>query len=175
MSDKNGYHNFLSQPTLSLSGEIGGWGRNAPSNGWGPLVENVQMGNIAGGLEQLSGVDPALQEQALRARIGMDEAATANFNRQNQPLTGWAKGAQTFGNISQGLTGLGSIYLGYQAMKQQKKAFEFNKGVVNTNLNNSIMDYNRRLGDTLANRALNNGQGQGWVSDQLAKYSAKRS
>ena len=59
-------------------------------------------------------------------------------------------------------------------MKQQKKAFEFNKGVTNTNLNNSISDYNRRLNDTLTNRSLNNGGGQSYISDQLAKYSAKR-
>jgi len=69
---------------------------------------------------------------------------------------------------------LANIYLGYQGMKQQKKAFEFNKNVVNTNLGNSISDYNRRLNDTLQNRALNNGQGSGWVSQQLAQYSAKR-
>ena len=167
--------NWRLNENSSLFGQMNAWGAPVPTYNTGYNSGFDQMGNIAGGSEQLSGVDPALQEQALRARIGMDEAATANFNRQNQPLTGWAKGAQTFGNISQGLTGLGSIYLGYQAMKQQKKAFEFNKGVMNTNLNNSIMDYNRRLGDTLANRALNNGQGEGWVSSQLAKYSAKRS
>ena len=116
-------------------------------------------------------------------------AGTEAFNRQPgfqqqqldiarmaaQPQSKWATGAQTFGQVAQGLAGLGNIYLGYQAMKQQKKAFEFNKGVTNTNLNNSIMDYNRRLNDTLANRALNNGQGSGWVSEQLSKYSAKRS
>jgi len=123
----------------------------------------------------LEGVDPALQNEVLRSQLGVNEASIANLNRQNQPLSGWAKGAQTFGTVAQGLSGLANIYLGYQAMKQQKRAFEFNKGVMNTNLNNSIMDYNRRLNDTLANRALNNGQGQGWVSEQLAKYSAKRS
>ena len=157
----------------SLYGQMNAWGTPAPATGYNSGFD--EMGNIAGGLEQLSGVDPALQNQVLRSQLGLNEASMANFNRQNQPLTGWAKGAQTFGSIAQGLSGLGQIYLGYQAMKQQKKAFEFNKGVTNTNLNNSIMDYNRRLNDTLANRALNNGQGSGWVSEQLAKYSAKRS
>lgn len=97
------------------------------------------------------------------------------MKQQNQPPSKWATGAQTFGSVAQGLAGLGNIYLGLQGMKQQKKAFEFNKGVINTNLGNAITDYNRRLGDTLANRALNNGQGQGWVSSQLQKYSATRS
>lgn len=157
----------------SLFGQMNAWNTPAYATGYDSGFD--QMGNIADGLEQLSGVDPALQNQVLRSELGVNEASMANLNRQNQPLTGWAKGAQTFGTVAQGLAGLGQIYLGYQAMKQQKKAFEFNKGVTNTNLNNSIMDYNRRLNDTLANRALNNGQGSGWVSEQLAKYSAKRS
>lgn len=95
-------------------------------------------------------------------------------NSAPQKVSPWVTGAQTFGSVAQGLAGLGSMYLGYQQMKQQKKAFEFNKNVVNTNLGNSISDYNRRLNDTLQNRALNNGQGSGWVSQQLAQYSAKR-
>lgn len=91
------------------------------------------------------------------------------------PLSGFQQGVQTFGTITQGLASLANIYMGMKGLKQQKEAFNFNKGVVNTNLGNAITDYNRRLGDTLANRALNNGQGQGWVSQQLAQYQAKRS
>lgn len=113
--------------------------------------------------------------EAFNRQPGFEQQKLDIMRQANQPQSKWATGAQTFGSIAQGLSGLGQIYLGYQAMKQQKKAFEFNKGVTNTNLNNSIMDYNRRLNDTLANRALNNGQGQGWVSSELAKYSAKRS
>ena len=117
----------------------------------------------------------ALSMKSLEEQIAANQATRASAERANQPLTGFAKGAQTFGTISQGLASLGSIYLGLQGMKQQKKAFEFNKGVTNTNLNNSINDYNRRLNDTLTNRSLNNGGGQGYISEQLAKYSAKRS
>ncbi len=152
-------------------------------NGYGSNPGGEMPGYLSSGLAGLGGgevpgmggVDPALQNRVLEAQLANYNASSANLNRQNQPLTGWAKGVQTFGTVAEGLSGLGQIYLGYQAMKQQKKAFEFNKGVMNTNLNNSIMDYNRRLNDTLANRALNNGQGSGWVSEQLAKYSAKRS
>jgi len=93
----------------------------------------------------------------------------------NAQPSAWQTGAQTFGTVAQGLGSLSNIYLGLKGLKLQKDAFKFNKGVTNTNLNNSITDYNRRLSDTLANRALNNGQGSGWVSEQLAKYSAKRS
>lgn len=105
---------------------------------------------------------------------GLEQQKLDIMRQQMQPPSPWVTGAQTFGTVAQGLAGLANIYLGYQGMKQQKKAFEFNKNVVNTNLGNSISDYNRRLNDTLQNRALNNGQGSGWVSQQLAQYSAKR-
>lgn len=146
-------------------------------NAWGAPAFNTGYDQMGGGMamtEQLQGIDPALQNRMVGAQLGNFEASTANLNRQNQPLTGWAKGAQTFGTVAQGLAGLGSMYLGYKGMKEQKKMNKFNMGITNTNMNNSIMDYNRRLADTLGNRALNNGQGQGWVSDQLSKYSAKR-
>ena len=154
------------------------WGAFSPTNpfsGYQPLSQGFGIwgqGMLPGG----GGLDiNAQMARNLDAQYNQSLAETELAKRSGQPLTGFAKGAQTFGSIAQGLQGLGSIYLGLQSMKQQKKAFEFNKGVTNTNLNNSIMDYNRRLSDTLTNRSLNNGQGQGWVSDQLAKYSAKRS
>ena len=115
-------------------------------------------------------------DQPMAATSGLDtNALLAMLTKRSEPLTGFAKHANTFGTIADGLAGLGGMYLGYQNMKQQKKAFEFNKGVTNTNLNNSIMDYNRRLEGTLQNRALNNGQGAGWVSSELARFSARRS
>jgi hypothetical protein len=92
-----------------------------------------------------------------------------------KPASKWATGTQAFGSVAQGLAGLGSIYLGLQGMKEQKKMNKFNMGMANTNMNNSILDYNRRLEGTLQNRALNNGGGQGYVSEQLARYSARRS
>lgn len=116
--------------------------------------------------------------QPAASSVSPDMAAFLDFEQQKlaaaQP-TGWQSGMQTFGSVANGLANLAGAYTAWQNMKLQKDAFKFNKGVTNTNLNNSIMDYNRRLGDILANRALNNGQGQGWISEQLAKYSAKRS
>lgn len=163
MTDK---YNFLQSPSFSLSGQLNALNGQSPE-GFDPMWGMGQS-------QQFEGIDPALQNQALRTQIKVGDATAAAQDRLNQPLTGWAKGAQTFGTVAEGLAGLANIYLGYQGMKQQKKAFEFNKNVVNTNLGNSISDYNRRLNDTLQNRALNNGQGSGWVSQQLAQYSAKR-
>jgi hypothetical protein len=116
-----------------------------------------------------------LRMEEIQSKMGLDERMGAAYDRMGQAPSKWATGAQTFGSIAQGLSGLGNIYLGLQGLKQQKKAFEFNKGVVNTNLNNSISDYNRRLNDTLQNRALNNGGGQAYVSQQMSQWQAKRS
>ena len=111
----------------------------------------------------------------LKAMPDQQAALTAALEKANQPQSPWVTGTQAFGNVAQGLSGLASIWLGLKGLKQQKEVFNFNKEMANTNMDNSIRDYNRRLSDTLANRALNNGQGQGWVSQQLAQYSAKRS
>ena len=144
------------------------------SGALGSIFGGQSMGGDVSGIESLSYLDQ-LRAQEIQSQMGMNDKMGLAYDRMGQPPSKWATGAQTFGSIAQGIAGLGNIYLGLQGMKQQKKAFEFNKGVVNTNLNNSISDYNRRLGDTLTNRALNNGQSQGWVSSELAKYSAKRS
>lgn len=125
-------------------------------------------------VEGLKGMD-LMGALASMAQIQAMTDQTAAIREANKPLTGWQAGVQNFGAVAQGLGSLYGIYGGLKAMKHQKEVFKYNKGVMDTNLNNSITDYNRRLTDTLSNRALNNGQGQGWVSDQLSKYSAKRS
>ena len=139
---------------------------------WGQGMGGPQNGAAPMSMEDLyyqAGADN------FRAQPGLKQQELDIARQAAAPPSKWATGAQTFGSVAQGLAGLGSMYLGYQNMKMQKEAFKFNKGVTNTNLNNSIMDYNRRLGDTLANRALNNGQGNSWAAGELAKYSAKRS
>ena len=143
--------------TLGLSGALGAIG--APAGGGMSMEDQYYQ----------AGIDN------FRAQPGIEQQRLDIARQAAAPPSAWATGAQTFGSVAQGLAGLGNIYLGFQGLKQQKEAFKFNKGVTNTNLNNSIMDYNRRLGDTLTNRSLNNGKGDGWVSSELAKYSAKRS
>lgn len=178
MSTHGQSYNFLGAP----SSQMGGWGgTNSSNDGWGGLASmgagggmpdwNAQMQTMLaqGDIQGALAIQNRMDSQSNNADI------LGKLDGMNQKPSPWATGAQTFGQIAQGLGSLGSMYLGYQQMKGQKKAFEFNKGVMNTNLSNSIADYNRRLGDTLSNRALNNGQGQGWVSSELAKHSAKRS
>ena len=141
-------------------------------------VGGIDFGSM-GSWGQPPGVTEEMLRQAqydnLMAQPGLRQRELDILEQSNQKPSAWTTGAQTFGNIAQGLSGLASIWLGLKGLKHQKEAFKFNKEMANTNMDNSIRDYNRRLSDTLANRALNNGQGQGWVSQQLAQYSAKRS
>ena len=164
------------------------WGKIAPPQlggspqiGNGILSQNDWLARVMGSTD-LNALAPEL-----RAQLGMGYSMYENQAQQNldsnalaretlaaSQLSPFQKGAQTFGTIAQGIGSLYGIYAGLQGMKEQKRNNAFQRGVVNTNLNNSISDYNRRLTDTLTNRSLNNGQGQGWVSSQLDKYQAKR-
>lgn len=163
-------YNFGGVPTFDAMAQ---WGAPSGAGGgaggtvdWNAQIETLLAnGDVAG----------AAEVQGMLDTKGYNAETLSAVRNANTPPSKWATGAQTFGSVAQGLAGLGNIYLGLQGMKQQKKAFEFNKGVTNTNLNNSINDYNRRLNDTLTNRSLNNGGGQSYISDQLSKYSAKRS
>lgn len=162
----------MSDPFFALAGQ-------SSNPGISDMLAGLFTGTNTGGGGGGGGFDAnsllELQGDELRSRMQLNAAQADAFGRMGQPPSKWATGAETFGSIAKGLAGLGSIYMGLQAMKQQKKEFEFNKGVVNTNLNNSITDYNRRLHDTLTNRSLNNGQGDAYVSSQMAQWQAKRS
>lgn len=158
--------------------DYGQFAPQQPGFGYQPLSQsfgNWGGGASIGGIDLSAIADPAMRAQLQIQQEGLGYQKQLAANSVPVAPSKWATAGQTFGSVAQGLAGLGSIYLGLQGMKQQKKAFEFNKGVTNTNLNNSISDYNRRLNDTLTNRSLNNGGGQGYISEQLAKYSAKRS
>lgn len=143
----------------------------SPSVGsMGTDLESIRAGLAANG--DWRGLLDFENYQEQKKQFGLQSEA---LGKLNQKPSAWATGTQAFGNVAQGLAGLGSIYLGMQGMKEQKKMNKFNMGMANTNMNNSILDYNRRLEGTLQNRALNNGGGQGYVSEQLARYSARRS
>ena len=67
----------------------------------------------------------------------------------------------------QGLSSLAGIWAANKGLKQAKEQFEFQKGVTNTNLNNSIKSYNTALDDRINARA----EQQGNMSqEQVADY-----
>ena len=171
----SGYYNpaapFSYTNAPSLMDQMSQWGYQ-PNNAYGMS----QMGTNLMGMTPEQAAALNLGERSLQMTsdyqnksLAMDQARL-----DAAKLTPFQQGVQTFGTAMQGVGSLYGIYAGLQNMKQQKAMFNFQKGVANTNINNSISDYNRRLGDTLANRSLNNGQGQSWVDSQLSKYSAKR-
>ena len=57
-----------------------------------------------------------------------------------------------------GLSSLGNMYAAFNANKLANKQFEFQKGVTETNLANSIQSYNTKLTDRAAARAIMTGQ-----------------
>ena len=66
----------------------------------------------------------------------------------------------------QGLNSLAGIWAANKGLKQAKEQFEFQKGVTNTNLNNSIKSYNTALDDRINARAAQQGNmSQAQVAD----------
>ena len=150
-------------------GDVPGYQARAISPYLANWDSRMYGGDPYGGMLQHYGADLDFRKAAHADNMRMAQAQL-----DAGKLSPFQQGVQTFGTIAQGLQGLGSMYLGWQSMKEQKRNNAFQRDVMNTNINNSISDYNRRLTDTLNNRALNNGGGDGWVSSQLEKYQAKR-
>ena len=163
-----------------------------PTSNWGMFSPNpslYQMGTSPIGSSMMNwnpahfvpNADPAAAQMEFLNRQfgyqqGQDKIRNDLLQKQVDAMTptGFQRGASMFGNIAQGVGSLANVYMGLKSLSQAKKEFNFNKEVANANLNNSITDYNRRLTDTLSNRALNNGQGQSWVSDQVSQFGARR-
>jgi len=81
------------------------------------------------------------------------------------------------GGLGQALASFGGIYSSLKGLKQAQRAFDFNKGVINTNLENSITDHNRRLNDLASSRAAYYGkQGdekQAFINDYTGRWEAR--
>lgn len=91
-----------------------------------------------------------------------------------QQQTPFQQGVGTFGNVMQGIGSMANIYMGLQGMREQKRNNSLQREVLNTNLNNSISDYNRRLEDRLRSRAVAHGNDDSWVQSELERHSARR-
>ncbi len=103
--------------------------------------------------------------------------AAMQLNREAleaQKQTPFQQGIGTFGNVMQGVGSLANIYMGLQSMREQKRNNSLQREMLNTNLNNSIADYNRRLEDRLRSRAVAHGNDDSWVQSELARHSARR-
>jgi len=81
-----------------------------------------------------------------------------------------------WGNLNTGLQALGTlggVYSTLRGLNQARDAFNFNKGIVNTHLANSIGDFNRRLEDVAQSRAAYHGMGQDYVDGYVDRHRAR--
>lgn len=98
-----------------------------------------------------------------------DEKNSALTKLNEQKLLENNKFGMNIPSLELGLKGLGSIagiWAANKGLKQAKEQFEFQKGVTNTNLNNSIKSYNTALDDRINARAAQQGNmSQAQVAD----------
>lgn len=145
----------------------------------GPPTYAQDLQNLSSQL--MGGMDPN-QVSVFAALRDMQQRqsnydANMQLNRQAlaaQQQTPFQQGVGTFGNVMQGVGSLANIYMGLQGMREQKRNNSLQREVLNTNLNNSIADYNRRLEDRLRSRAVAHGNDDSWVQSELERHSAKR-
>jgi len=72
-----------------------------------------------------------------------------------------------------GLGAIGNIMSAFNAQKLAKKQFEYQKGITDTNLANSIQSYNTTLADRARARGAMEGQSQAQVDQYVAQNSLR--
>lgn len=72
-----------------------------------------------------------------------------------------------------GLGAIGNIMSAFNAQKLAKKQFEYQKGITDTNLANSIQSYNTTLADRARARGAMEGQSQGQIDQYVAQNSLR--
>ena len=156
-----------------------GYTYNSPLD-MGPPTLSQDLQNLTSQL--MSGQMDPNQMGVLAALKNMQQQQSnfdANMQLNKQALaaqqqTPFQQGMQTFGSVMQGIGSMANIYMGLQGMREQKRNNSLQREVLNTNLNNSITDYNRRLEGILSARAVAHGNDDSWVQSQLERHSARR-
>lgn len=135
------------------------------------MASQVKFGQMDPGQANVLAMLQSMQQQQSNfdANLQLNKQAVAA-----QQQTPFQQGVGTFGNIMQGIGSMANIYMGLQGMREQKRNNSLQREVLNTNLNNSITDYNRRLEGILSSRAVAHGNDDSWVQSQLERHSARR-
>lgn len=72
------------------------------------------------------------------------------------------------GQLALGAIGtIGNLWMAWNAQKMAQKQFEYQKGITDTNLTNSIKSYNTSLIDRITSRAAMQGEDQSYINDYL--------
>lgn len=83
-----------------------------------------------------------------------------------KPAGGLGLNMDTAGLALSGLGTIGNLWAAFQSQKLAKEQFKYTKGVTETNLTNSIKNYNTQLTDRANNRAIVEGR----TPDQTKAY-----
>lgn len=137
--------------------DIGYMPNTGAMNPAGAYMQNMQMpqtqGIIAPG-QNLAGIQaPAMPQTTAGTGLG--------FNL--------GTGQLVLGSIGT----LGNLWAAFQAQKLAKEQFEFQKGVMNTNLANQIQSYNTSLSDRIVARGYMQGDSQETVDKYIADNSLR--
>lgn len=84
----------------------------------------------------------------------------------------WLSNGQNLGALTQGISALGSAYLGFQQLQQAKQALGFQKEAFQANLRNSTQAYNTSLEDRIRGRSAN--PNESTVQSYLARHSLQK-
>lgn len=88
--------------------------------------------------------------------------------------SGFGMNLGTLGTGIQGLTALSGLLQGNKALGLAKDQFKFQKGVTNTNLNNSIKSYNTALEDRLNARGAVQGDDAATTAERIDRNRLSR-
>lgn len=161
---------------------------------WGNALDTAIANQLRSqGITPAQYVDAMYQQQGLSASDSQEAIANlannmsnpSNFYGQNGTIDNFrtigqqntgaftnSDGTFNWNNIGSAVSGglnlgLGAInaYAGWQNMKTAKDAFNFNKQLATTNLNNSIKSYNTKLGDVARTRSIMETGSDGAYSD----------
>lgn len=116
-----------------------------------------------GPLDPLGGIDVGT--------VNVPQFAIGQNGFGGNGLDFWGKADIALG----GLQTLGGLFLGLKQLSQAKKQFNFTKDVTETNLANSIKQYNTALADQRRSRAFTEGRSQASADAEVAKYRLSRS
>ena len=129
---------------------------------------------------------PAMKTDMWGATGGFTPPAAESFNFGAQGQQGampapqgfmgkagsWLSNGQNLGALTQGISALGSAWLGFQQLKQQNAALGFQKQAFQANLRNSTQAYNTSLEDRIRGRSAN--PDEGTVQSYLSRHSLQK-
>lgn len=115
-------------------------------------IQNQLASLFSGGQYQGNGATTFAAPSSVAPQVSGNNASFASPTTPVGSSSGLGMNLGTLGAGMQGLTALSGFLQGNKALGLAKDQFKFQKGLANTNLNNSIKSYNTALEDKLTAR-----------------------